>query len=94
MTVTRRDSQRYQIRVRGRLGETIRCAFPLGRQPPTCGVNPSSPDAATLSVSVAPCSDPATIDQYTDFGSTFFAALRHGHRLEPPAAHRDPPWPT
>jgi hypothetical protein len=22
------------------------------------------------------------------------AALRHGHRLEPPAAHRDPPGPT
>jgi hypothetical protein len=30
VTATRRDShpQRYQIRVRGRLGETIRCAFP------------------------------------------------------------------
>jgi hypothetical protein len=30
VTATRRDSQpqRYQVRVRGRLGETIRCAFP------------------------------------------------------------------
>jgi hypothetical protein len=30
VTASRRDPQpqRYQIRVRGRLGETIRCAFP------------------------------------------------------------------
>jgi hypothetical protein len=30
VTATRRDSQpqRYQVRVRGRLGETILCAFP------------------------------------------------------------------
>jgi hypothetical protein len=30
VTATHRDSQpqRYQVRVRGRLGETIRCAFP------------------------------------------------------------------
>ena len=45
----------------------------LAGSPPACGVNPSSPNAATLSVSVAPCSDPATIDQYTDFGSCFLA---------------------
>src|SRR5580693_7636807 len=37
--------------------------------PAACGANPSSPNAATLSLSVAPCSDPATTDQYTDFGS-------------------------
>ncbi len=41
--------------------------------PAACGVNPSSPNAATLSFSVAPCSDPATTDQYTDFGSRFLA---------------------
>jgi hypothetical protein len=45
----------------------------LAGSPPACGVNPSSPNAATLSFSVAPCSDPATIDQYTDFGSCFLA---------------------
>src|SRR5580693_2236665 len=41
--------------------------------PATCGANPSSPNAATLSASVAPCSDPATTDQYTDFGNRFLA---------------------
>src|SRR4029077_341587 len=45
----------------------------LAGSPPACGANPSSPNAATLSFSVAPCSDPATIDQYTDFGSCFLA---------------------
>jgi hypothetical protein len=45
----------------------------LAGSPPARGVNPSSPKAATLSFSVAPCSEPATIDQYTDFGSCFLA---------------------
>src|SRR5689334_7056576 len=45
----------------------------LAGSPPACGANPSSPNAATLSFSVAPCSDPATIDQYTDFGSCLLA---------------------
>ncbi len=45
----------------------------LAGSPAACGVNPSSPNAATLSLSVAPCSEPATIDQYTDFGSRFLA---------------------
>jgi len=39
VTATRRDSQprRYQVRLRGRLGETIRSAFP----------RPPGPDTAT-----------------------------------------------
>src|ERR1700758_3062049 len=41
--------------------------------PTACGVNPSSPNAASLSFSVAPCSDQAPTDQYTDFGSRFLA---------------------
>src|ERR1700756_5528867 len=52
---------------------TVTARSRLAGSPPTCGVNPSSPNAATLSVSVAPCSDPATIDQHTDFGSRFLA---------------------
>ena len=37
--------------------------------PPTCGANPSSPNAATLSASVMPASEPAMSAEYTDFGS-------------------------
>src|ERR1700758_3370577 len=52
---------------------TVTARSRLAGSPPTCGVNPSSPNAATLSFSVAPCSEPATTDQYTDFGSCLLA---------------------
>src|SRR5260370_4516257 len=52
---------------------TVVARSPLAVSPPACRVNPSSPHAATLSVSVAPCSDPAPIDQYTDFGRCLLA---------------------
>src|SRR6201993_4908505 len=55
---------------------TVTARSRLAGRPPTCGVTPRSPNAATLSFSVAPCSDPATIDQYTDFGSCFLARRR------------------
>jgi hypothetical protein len=42
------------------------------RNPATCGANASSLNAATLSVSATPFSDPATTDPYADFGSRFF----------------------
>lgn len=42
------------------------------RNPATCGANASSLNAATLSVSATPFSDPATTDPYANFGSRFF----------------------
>src|SRR6516162_2956533 len=41
--------------------------------PATCGANPSSPNAATLSRMVTPSSAPATSAPYTDFGSFLLA---------------------
>ena len=41
--------------------------------PPTCGANPSSPNAATLSASVIPASEPAISAEYTDLGRRFLA---------------------
>src|SRR5580692_11520530 len=41
--------------------------------PATCGANPSSANAATLSASVWPRSAPASSALYTDAGSRFFA---------------------
>ncbi len=41
--------------------------------PATCGANPSSPNAATLSLIVAPASAPAISAPYTDFGRCLLA---------------------
>ncbi|NIL87599.1 hypothetical protein RhoFasGS6_05026 [Rhodococcus fascians] len=45
----------------------------LSDNPATCGANPSSPNAAMLSSTVNPRSEPATSAAYTDFGKRFFA---------------------
>ena len=45
----------------------------LRGRPATCGAKPSSPNAATLSSTVTPRSEPAISAPYTDLGSRFLA---------------------
>ena len=66
----------------------------LAGSPPTCGVNPSSPNAATLSFERRALLRPGHDRPVHRFRQPLSgAALRHGDRLEPPVAHRDPPRP-
>ncbi len=45
----------------------------LSANPATCGAKPSSANAATLSSTVMPRSEPATSAPYTDLGRRFLA---------------------
>ena len=59
--------------------------------PATCGAKPSSPNAPTLSFTVAPCSEPATQRPVHRVGQpSFRPPLRLGHRLEPGITHACP----
>ena len=83
--------RRDQHRQRDRLADDRGGQVPLGGRPATCGAKPSSPNAATLSSSVAPRSEPAMQRAVHRLGQPLAGPpLRLSDGLEPRRPHRGP----